>query len=92
MARKLITYKAPFANTWDVTRQALEEMGFSVESKKHDATSGKITAKRAGGKTISIELKYRSPEETETTIRVGFYGDEYESNVIKDKIGEVLFK
>ena len=92
MARILVKYQVPFVNMWDATMQALDEMGFSVETKKHDATSGKLTAKQAGGKTVSIDLNSRSDEETEATIRIGFYGDYYESNVLKEKIEQILFK
>jgi len=87
-----VIYQAPYMKTWDATLKTLEEMGFLIETKKHDLTSGKISAKRADGKDVSVALKYRSSEETEAKIRVGFFGDENASNVIKDKIGQVLFK
>ena len=87
-----VVYQAPYMKTWDATLEALEEMGFNIESKKQDITSGKIESKRADNKSVTVSLNYISSEETEATIRVGLFGDENASHVIKDKIGSVLFK
>ena len=86
MARTLVKCQVTFLNVLDATMKALGEMGYSVE------TSGQITAKKAGGKTVSIDMESLSSEETKVTIRVGFYGDDRESNVLKEKIEQMLFK
>jgi len=87
-----VIYQAPYMKTWNATLKALEEMGITVESKKHDPTTGEIVARRADKTTVTISLKYRSPEETEVIIRVGLLGDRNASEVIKEKIRDKLFK
>lgn len=87
-----VIYQAPYMNTWDAALKVLEEMEFTIESKKHDSTTGKIVAKRADEKPVTISFKYRSSEETEVTIRVGLFGDRNASMVIKEKIRSKLFK
>ena len=66
-------------------------MDLLIESSKHDQTSGKIKARRADKVAVSVALEYLSADETEAEIKVGFFGDEPASNVIKEKIGRVLF-
>lgn len=87
-----VIFQAPYMETWDATLKALEDMGFQMESKKHDLTSGRIKAKLADSKPVTVSLKYRSSNETDAVIRVGLFGDENASHVIKDKIGKRLFK
>jgi hypothetical protein len=86
-----VIYQASYIETWDATLKALENMHLEIESKKHDLTSGKIVAKRADKKSVHLSLKYKSSEETEVLIRVGFFGDEEASMAIKDEIRKVLF-
>ena len=87
-----VIYQAPYEKTWDASLKALKEMGFGIEDKTRELTKGKISAQLADNKTVTVSLKYISSSETEATIRVGLLGDENASNVIKDKIAEVLFK
>ncbi|MFC1867266.1 DUF3568 family protein [Thermodesulfobacteriota bacterium] len=87
-----VVYQAPYIKTWDASLKSLEEMGFKIGNSKRDLTSGKIEAKRADDKSVTVSLKYLSSQETEVSIRVGLFGDENASNVIKDKIGNVLYK
>ncbi|MBW2610234.1 MAG: DUF3568 family protein [Deltaproteobacteria bacterium] len=87
-----VIYQAPYMETWDAALKALEDMEFTIKTKKHDLTSGKIVTKRADDKNVTVSLKYRSTRETKAVIRVGLFGDENASNVIKDQIGKELFK
>ena len=87
-----VIYQAPYENTWNAAIKAAEEMSFKIEQRTQELTTGKITCKRSDGTGVKISLKYVSPEETEVSIRVGLFGDENASNVIKDKIGSILFK
>jgi hypothetical protein len=87
-----VIYQAPYIKTWDAALKVLEEMEFTIESKKHDPTTGKIVARRADEKPVTISFKYRSSEETEVMIRVGLFGDRNASMVIKEKIRNKLFK
>ena len=88
----IVVYEAPFANTWDATLIALNQMQMRVESSSHDISSGKITAKRADNKLVYISVKYQSADKTEAKIGVGPVGDKQGSDAIAKKIREVLFK
>lgn len=88
----VVIYQAPFAETYAATQSAFEKMDIRIESKTKEPTSGKIKARLSDGKSVSLDLKYRSAEETEVVIRVGLFGDENASMVIKDEIRKELFK
>ena len=87
-----VIYNAPFKSTWSGSLEALEGMELKIEDKDHGLSSGKIKARRADNTVVSIGMKYLSSDQTEVTIKVGIFGDEKESNNIKDKIAGVLFK
>ncbi len=87
-----IVYNAPFKNTWKASLEAVEGMDLKIEAKNHKLASGKIKAKRADETSVTVSMKYLSSDQTEVTIKVGLFGDEAESNNIKDKIAEVLFE
>lgn len=87
-----VIYEAPFMETWEGCLKAVDEMGLRLIKSAHDLTSGTIEAKRADGKPIRIKVKYKSSNETKVAIRVGIFGDEEASNVIKEKIRQVLVR
>ena len=87
-----VIYQAPYMDTWNAAVRVLEDMNFKIDQKSNDAMSGKIEAKRADNKPVIVSLKYKSTNETDVTIRVGIFGDENASNVIKDRIAQELFK
>jgi hypothetical protein len=87
-----IIFNAPFKNTWQASLDALEGMNLKIEGKDHGTTSGKIKARRSDDTVITISMEYMSAEQTRAAIKVGLFGDEKESNAIKDKIGEIIFK
>ncbi|MBN1627989.1 MAG: DUF3568 family protein [Deltaproteobacteria bacterium] len=86
-----VVYNAPFKNTWQASIEAVEDMGIKIEDKDHSLSSGKIKARRTDDTVVSVNMKYLSSDQTEVTIKVGLFGDEKESNNIKDNIAEVLF-
>ena len=86
-----VVYQAPYEKTWDASIRALEEMGYSIEEKTEKLGSGKIRTAEDHNKVVKMSLNYMSRDETEVKIRVGLLGDENASNVIKDKIGNILF-
>jgi hypothetical protein len=87
-----VVLDAPFIDTWDARLKALEDLKFRVEKSDHDLTSGKIHAKGADAKDVSISLKYKSAKQTEALIRVGVFGDEGASMAIKERIRRILVK
>ncbi len=88
----MVIYQASFEQTYEATQSALEKMDIQIKSRTKELTSGKIKAQLSDGKSVTIGLKYRSGEETEVVIRVGLFGDENASMVIKDEIRKELFK
>lgn len=87
-----VIYQAPYEKTWAAAVEALDKMDIKIEDRNKELTSGKLTALLADGKTLTITLKYQSPQETEAVIRVGLLGDENTSLAIKDEIRKALFK
>jgi uncharacterized lipoprotein len=87
-----VVYQAPYENTWDSSIKALDELGYKIAEKKEKVGSGKIYTEGPETKKVTLSFKYMSQEETEVIIRVGLFGDENASNVIKDKIADILFK
>lgn len=87
-----VIYQAPFMQTWDASLQALNQMNLSVLNSPHDTTSGKITARQADDKPVTVSLKYKSAQETEVIIRVGHLGDKNRSMAIKEEIRKILAK
>ena len=87
-----VIYQAAYVETWDAALKAIENMKFSLERKEHDATEGKITARREDDKPVTISMKYKRSRETEVTIRVGLLGDKKASNAVKEEIRKVLFE
>ena len=87
-----VIFNAPFKNTWQASLDALEGMNLKIEDKDHNTTSGKIKARRTDDTVVTVNMEYISADQTQATIKVGLFGDEKESNAIKDKIEELLFK
>ena len=87
-----VVYESPFMETWDAALGVLDRMDIEVTNKKHDLTTGKISAMRPDDKEVSLSFKYRSTEETEVSIRVGIFGDEHASDALKEEIRKELFE
>jgi uncharacterized lipoprotein len=88
-----VVYEAPYENTWDASIKALEDLEFTIQEKTEKIGSGKISAASSSkDQEANLFLEYVSPHETQVSIRVGLLGDENASNVIKDKIGSILFE
>ncbi|MBW1730387.1 MAG: DUF3568 family protein [Deltaproteobacteria bacterium] len=87
-----VIYKAPYMDTWNACLSALEEMGLRIEKSAHDLTAGTIQARRVDNKAVSVKVEYKSARETKVAIRVGIFGDEDASNVIKENIRRALVR
>ena len=86
-----VIYEAPYIKAWDATLKALEKMEAEIQSQKHDLTKGTIKAQLKDKKSVSISLAYKSAQQTEVVIRVGFFGDKNASDVIQENIRKELF-
>ena len=87
-----VIYEAPYMKTWDATLKAMDNMNFKIRTQKHNLTAGKIEAKRSDDEWVGIIIEYKSSQETEVVIRVGLFGDEKASMVIKEEIRKVLIE
>jgi hypothetical protein len=85
-----VIYQASYMDTWDAALKALSRMNLKVEKSDHDLKKGEIVARRPDGTRVTLSIEYKSPNETEAVIRVGFFGDEPASVAIKEKIREIL--
>jgi hypothetical protein len=85
-----VIYQASYMDTWDAALKALSRMNLKVEKSDHDLKKGEIVARRPDGTRVTLSIEYKSPNETEAVIRVGFFGDEAASVAIKEKIREIL--
>jgi hypothetical protein len=85
-----VIYQASYMDTWDAALKALSRMNLKVEKSDHDTKKGEIQAKRPDGTNVTLSIEYKSSNETEAVIRVGFFGDEAASVAIKEKIREIL--
>ena len=75
---------------WEASLAAMQDLEFPVTSQSKDALTGKLTARTAKDKKVSIELKALPDSSTEIKVRVGTFGDEALSLVIMDKIKKHL--
>jgi hypothetical protein len=87
-----VVYEAPYEKAWEATLKALEDMESQIQSQKHDITKGTIKGKLKDGKSLSVSLAYKSAQQTEVVIRVGFFGDKDASDVVQENIRKELFE
>ncbi len=77
---------APLAAVRKATEEALAELQFEVVSQRHSETSASFHARETHGRSITIELRAKSPVVTKANIRVGLMGDQVMSRLI---LGEI---
>jgi hypothetical protein len=75
---------------WDATQRAMDDLQFTVVSRKKDATMAELIAETADGKKVTVNLKPDGERITRFSIRVGTFGDESVSRMIMDKIKQRL--
>ena len=71
---------------WDASQAAMKDLEFTILNKSKDGLQGELTARTAADKRIVIKLKRVTDSATEIRIRVGTFGDESMSQLIRDKI------
>lgn len=86
-----VIYEAAYIKAWDASLKALEKMESKIKSQKHDLTEGTIKAELQDKKSVTISLSYKSAQQTEVVIRVGFFGDKNASDVVQENIRKELF-
>ncbi len=75
---------------YNATLRALDELEIEVTKKSKDVFYGKVVAKGADGKKITIRLK---PEDnlTNLSIKVGAFGSKEKATVIYERIKQNLY-
>ena len=87
-----VIYEAPYIKAWDASLKALGDMKLEIKSQKHDLTKGTIKAEMEDKRSVTVSLAYKSAQQTEVEIRVGFFGDKDASDVIQESIRKELFE
>ena len=85
-----VEYAKSYESVWDAAVRALQELDISVEGKTKDGVSGTIEARRATGKKVVVKVKNKGPSAAVVNIKVGTFGDENASLVIKGAIDRQL--
>ena len=81
-----VIYEAPYIEAWEAALKAFEKMELEIKSQKHDLTKGTIKAEMKDKRSVTVSLAYKSAQQTEVEIRVGFFGDKAASDVIQEGI------
>jgi len=85
-----IEYIAPYEKVWRATNLALKDTGIHVEKTEKDAINANIKARKADGKAVTIKIENKASGMTLVSIRVGIFGDENASLIIKKAIDKRL--
>ena len=83
------TYDAALPQTWEATRQAVQELGMKPDVEEHDAFSGTLKGTMADGRDFAIALTKVTDRKTEVAIRIGL-GDRKISETVHAKIAANL--
>ncbi len=84
-----IEYPYAYEAVWDATIKALEDCGIAVFEKEKDALEGRIKGRRATGGEVVVKVQNKG-KSTLVRIRVGLFGDERVSMMIKENIDRRL--
>jgi len=85
-----VEYIAPYERVWQATTLALKDLNIRTEKVEKDAISGKIKARRADNSVVTIKIKNKPSGIVRVGIRVGIFGDEEASKLIKKAIDKRL--
>lgn len=84
------TLEASLDRSYDAARAALKDLELPEASTTKDAFEGKIVAKTADAKDVTVHLESKGEKVTDISIRIGTFGDEHKSTAILAKIREKL--
>jgi len=82
------TEDVPFETAWAAANSAVQELELAAVSAIGDEIAGSIIARDAADRKVTIEVAELGDEQTQVSIRVGFFGDEAQSNRILGKMRE----
>lgn len=84
------TVDATLDGAWRASRDALKDLQMPVTAETKDGLTGKLTARTAGDKKVTIRLKKVTDTTTDLSIRMGTWGDETASRQLLEQIKKRL--
>jgi len=87
----LVEYNVSFDRLKTACETVVAEMGGRDVVPVWKIGEGTINAK-IKGESVRMRLEYKGPEKTSLGIRIGYFGNESSSQMIKDNISEYLIK
>jgi hypothetical protein len=85
-----VQYPRAYETVWNATLDALQDRNIQIEEQRKDGFTGTIKARRASGTGVTIKVENKATNVTLVKIRVGTFGDEEASMLIKKSIDERL--
>ncbi len=85
-----VEYVADYDKVWNATLNSLKELDIKIEKVEKDALNGYIKAKKVDGRIVIVKLKNKPSNIVEVRIKVGIFGDEEASKIIKRAIDTEL--
>lgn len=80
-------YRKPAPEVWEAVTRAIRELDLTIQTNKHDALGGEMTARRATGEQIKVTAKSLDAETTQVKVTVG-EGDPDLAAIVQQRIGE----
>jgi hypothetical protein len=77
-------------HAWSASQTALKDLQMPVSAEEKDGIQGKLTARAAADKKVTVQVKKATGTTTDIGIRVGTWGDEPMSREILEKIKKHL--
>jgi hypothetical protein len=85
-----VVYGIPLADIWPRTLAAVESLQLHIDQQHIDGLGGDITARRADGTPVRVELRNVGDHSTGISVRIGFFGDREQSERIHRTIRQQL--
>ncbi len=85
-----VTYVAPYERVWTATVGAVKFLSIKIDKIKKDHINGYLKGKKADGRTVVIKVENKPSNRVDVKIKIGVFGDEEASLVIKRAIDRRL--
>ena len=84
------TEDVPIASLDEACARAIDTLGYDEIETDRSADRVRWQARTAGGDPVDIRLVAKAPERTELRIRIGVFGDETRSRLVREQIQQSL--
>lgn len=82
-------YAKPAPEVWEAVTGAMRDLDLTIETSRHDALGGDLTARRANKEKVLVEARSVDLGSTQVRVAVG-QGDANLAEIVQHKIGERL--